>query len=108
MKGVLSVKDFAEKVKSGEYIVVDLRTDEERKEQGYIKWTSKFCDVRNDNILQKLVNQDRDDKYLIYCFAGNRSAAVYNIMTDYWFKNVEQLEWGFNAWRNSWMPVEYN
>lgn len=47
------------------------------------------------NEVQKL---NRNEKYVVYCRSGRRSAMASNMMTKLGFKQVYNLKGGYNAW----------
>ncbi len=93
---------FERVVKSGEYSVIDLRTDGELKQSGIIGESVMQIDVYEDpNYLEKIKSLDPDGKYAIYCRSGGRSWSVLKKMKDLWFKDVVELKGGIGSWEKA-------
>jgi rhodanese-related sulfurtransferase len=99
--------------------IVDVRTAEEYA-RGHIN-ISKInpivnltnIDYRAQDHMQLLFNYDlkvnvlgpKNDTYLLYCKAGARSAAFAQEMVDAGFKNVYNMDGGYDAWNSSGLPT---
>jgi rhodanese-related sulfurtransferase len=89
----VDAKEFKEKLESGEYTLIDLRTPGEVS-SGKIKDHAKEFDFFSPNFKLMLNTLDRDGKYLIYCGSGGRSRQVLKLMKSLGFKEVLELEPG--------------
>ncbi|MDD3145096.1 MAG: rhodanese-like domain-containing protein [Candidatus Gracilibacteria bacterium] len=98
--GRLFPKDFDTKLKSGEYILIDFRTIEEKEYYGYIEGTHFLYDVYKSEIVSQINSLDKSKKYLIYCFHGNRTQSVLAFMRDNNFEHVYDLIGGIEYWEN--------
>lgn len=50
------------------------------------------------NFEEEISKLDKDDKYLIYCQSGSRSAQAINLFREFDFNEVYELEGGYKAW----------
>ena len=91
-------EEFKKLIENWKYDVIDIRTPEELEYFGIISWMNENLDYYNTGDIQKLFSLDKNKKYLIYCFHGNRSEHLRNVMTANWFKYVIDLEGGIE-WR---------
>lgn len=101
----INAKEFAKKIDSWEYILIDLRTPEEVKEFWYIPKTDKFCNIYETDITEKINALDKNKKYLLYCFHWSRSEWIYNSMKLAWFTSVYFLKWWIDDWKNLWYKI---
>lgn len=79
-------------------VIIDVREENERAE-GFIPASVHipYLSIKdNPLILNQLKN--RDQKYLIYCKSGVRSADVARIMKTFSFQSVSSLKGGYLAW----------
>jgi len=109
---------------SGEAIVVDVRTAEERKFVGHVPgtwhvaWMAGLSLSRNPRFVRELeAKAGKDDVVLLLCRSGKRSAAAAEAAAKGGFKNVfnilegfegdldeAQRRGGFNGWRHAGLP----
>jgi len=101
----LSPKDFNTKLKTKEFILIDIRTYKEKLMYWYIEGTDHFFDVYMQESVGKINWLDKDKKYLIYCFHWNRTQSVLWYMKEQWFKCVYDLVWGIDYWKNDWFEL---
>ena len=97
--GSINAEEFNQKMKSGDYTVIDIRTKMEYQQE-------RIADVPNINIAsrdfeEKLNELDKDKKYLIYCFSGSRTQVALRIMQSLGFKEVYDLSGGIQVWKMS-------
>lgn len=95
-----------ELIKTGKYVVIDVRTPEEYAE-GHIKGAVNYdyySDDFEDSIEENLT--DKDKSYIVYCRSGKRSLYSAQIMEELGYKNIINLEGGILAWQNAGKPVE--
>jgi len=109
---------------SGDVILVDVRTAEERKFVGHVPdtrhvpWMTGLSLSRNPRFVKELeAKAGKNDVLLLLCRSGKRSAAAAEVATKAGFKNVfnilegfegdldEQQRRGvFNGWRHAGLP----
>lgn len=89
-------KAFAEKMKDEQVIVLDVRTPDEFR-QGHIPG-AELIDYLAPDFSTRIASLDKNKTYLVYCAAGSRSAKASDIMTKNGFKNIYNLQGGYNAW----------
>lgn len=86
-------------------VLIDLRTDDELQGKGkipgaiQIDWLAKGAEER----IGKL---DKKKTYLVYCAGGGRSGECADLMKSLGFKEVVNLQSGFDDWRKKGFPVE--
>jgi rhodanese-related sulfurtransferase len=83
---------------NSDFIVLDIRTAEERSSQGYIE-NSVNIDYYNLNFKNNIKKLDKQKTYLIYCQSGNRSSLTSEIMEEQGFKNIYNMSGGILAWQ---------
>jgi phage shock protein E len=86
-------------------VLIDLRTDDELKNKGYIKNATQIDYFKKDAeaIISKL---DKKKTYLIYCAGGGRSGECAELMQKQGFSHVVNLEKGFDDWKKKGFEVE--
>lgn len=93
----LNPQDFKEAIDSGNYKLIDIRTQEEFN-SGKIKGAENIDFYKTQEFSDYLDSLDKNGKYLIYCRSGNRSGQTLSIMKAKGFQNVSDLQGGINAW----------
>lgn len=85
--------------------LIDLRTDDELKNKGFIKGATQIDYLKKDaeEIISKL---DKKKTYLIYCAGGGRSGECAELMQKLGFVHVVNLEKGFDDWKKKGFEVE--
>lgn len=85
--------------------LIDLRTDDELKNKGFIKGATQIDYFRKDAemVIAKL---DKSKTYLIYCAGGGRSGECAELMKKEGFTHVVNLEKGFDDWKKKGFEVE--
>ena len=94
-----------ELIKSGKYVVIDVRTPEEYAERhinGAVNY-DYYSDDFEDNLEENLT--DKSKSYIVYCRSGKRSLYSAQIMEELGYKDIINLEGGFLAWENAGKPV---
>lgn len=87
-------------------VLIDLRTTDEILKKGKIKGAQQLDFLKNDS--EKLVKKlDKKRMYLIYCAGGGRSLECAELMINLGFKEVVNLEKGFDDWKIKGFDVEY-
>jgi len=95
----IKINDYAKLVKKDNPILLDVRTPEEFSE-GAIP-NSKNIDFYNDSFKSDIEKLDRNEKYLVYCARGGRSAKAAKIMQGLGFTEVYNLEGGYTSWKKN-------
>jgi len=87
----------AEKLlKSGNVILLDVRTDREVK-AGHIKGAQQIN--YNSREFEALIKKlDRSQNYIVYCAVGGRSRRAVDLMEKLKFISVYNLKGGYGAW----------
>ncbi|MDD2871828.1 MAG: rhodanese-like domain-containing protein [Candidatus Gracilibacteria bacterium] len=94
----LHSKQFSDEVFKKDTILIDIRTPEEKKIYGYIKGTDLFFDIYSKKFVPQLLTLDRNKKYLIYCWHGNRTQYLLEYMSMNGFTDVSDLVGGIEYW----------
>lgn len=94
----LSKEEFKKELKKPEIILIDVRTEKERKMFWQIQEKELNMDFYNPNIAKDLLALDKSKKYLIYCWHWNRSKSVIDYLKQNWFTYACDLEWWINNW----------
>lgn len=94
-----------ELIKSGKYVVIDVRTPEEYA-AGHINGAVNY-DYYSDDFEEKLEENltDKSKPYIVYCRSGKRSLYSAQIMEELGYKDVTNLDGGFLAWESAGKPV---
>lgn len=102
----LSVEQLAAEIAAGDVTVVDIRDVRERWDRGAIPgavsaprgmlefWFSP------DSPYFREGRYHFDDRYVLYCAGGQRSALATAVLQDLGYTNVAHLEVGYNGWRD--------
>jgi rhodanese-related sulfurtransferase len=96
MVKTISREEFKQRLDSGEYILIDVRTEAENLLANIPE--SLILDISQPDFAQKILSLDKDKKYLIYCASGNRSSYALSFMEQSGFKEVYELEGGIMNW----------
>lgn len=94
-----------ELIKSGKYVVIDVRTPEEYAAShinGAVNY-DYYSDDFEDNLEENLT--DKSKPYIVYCRSGKRSLYSAQIMEELGYKDVTNLDGGFLAWESAGKPV---
>ena len=85
--------------------LIDLRTDDELKNKGFIKGSAQIDYFKKDaeSVISKL---DKKKMYLIYCAGGGRSGDCADLMINNGFKSIANLEKGFDDWKRKGFEIE--
>jgi rhodanese-related sulfurtransferase len=107
----LSVEELQGEIASGDVTVVDIRDVRERWRLGAIPgarsmprgmlefWFDPESDYYRDGL-------EFDDRYVLYCAGGQRSALAAKALTDIGYTNIAHLTVGFNGWKEAGGAVE--
>lgn len=122
--GSVAPQDAWALFQSGEAVLIDVRTAEERKFVGHVPdtkhvaWMTGLSLSRNPRFVKELeAKAGKDDVVLLLCRSGKRSAAAAEAAAKAGFKNVfnilegfegdideQQRRGSFNGWRNAGLP----
>ena len=96
---------FKKLIDENKSVLIDLRTNDELKNKGYIKGAKQIDYFAKDAevIIKKL---DKKKTYLIYCAGGGRSGECADLMKNNGFTHVVNLEKGFDDWKKKGFDVE--
>lgn len=85
--------------------LIDLRTDDELKNKGFIKGATQIDYLKKDAeaVISKL---DKKKTYLIYCAGGGRSGECAELMKKEGFIHIVNLEKGFDDWKKKGFEIE--
>ncbi len=86
-------------------VLIDLRTDEELKNKGYIKGATQI-DYFGKNAEALISKLDKNKTYLIYCAGGGRSGECADLMKKEGFTHVVNLEKGYDDWKRKGFETE--
>lgn len=85
-------------------IILDVRTPNEFA-QGHLP-NALLIDYYNDDFKAQLARLDKTKPVFVYCASGGRSASASKIMIQAGFKEVYDLQGGFNTWVARGKPVK--
>jgi len=97
---LISPAEFKEKVDSGEYVLVDIRTSEEFKQEK-IPGAELNLDFYADDFEEQVNKLDKNKKYLYYCRSGHRSGEASALAKKFNFTEAYELDGGINAWKDA-------
>lgn len=102
----VSSEDFKKGITTKNVVVIDLRTPEEITKKGKIAKAVEinWFDKLSEEVIKKL---DKSKTYYVYCAGGGRSGECSELMVANGFKNVVNLEKGFDDWKKKGFEVEY-
>jgi rhodanese-related sulfurtransferase len=88
---------YNELMKDHSIQLVDVRTADEFNEGTIGK--AQNIDYLSEDFTVKLKNLNKDEPVYVFCRSGNRSEKARKIMLDLGFKEVYDLQGGYNAWQ---------
>lgn len=88
---------YNELIKDNTIQLVDVRTLDEFNEGTIGK--AQNIDYLSENFTVKLKDLNKDEPVYVFCRSGNRSEKARKIMLDLGFKEVYDLQGGYNAWQ---------
>lgn len=86
-------------------VLIDLRTKNEIQTKGSIPGAIHI-DFLGTDFEEQLKKLDKDKTYLVYCAGGGRSSDCAALMQKKEFKEVINLEKGFDDWKKSGFETE--
>ena len=99
----LGAKEFSEKIAEEGVRILDVRTPDEIS-RGYIEG-AQFVDFYREDFKIEIDSLNKEFAYAIYCRSGKRSSQAMEIMQEFGFENLYNLEGGLIEWTNTGMPV---
>jgi len=103
----VSVEIFNQKIDSGDYIIIDIRTEMEHEKERIADMQNNI-DIFSEDFDKELNKLDKNKKYLIYCHSGSRTKMGLQRMRTLGFDEVYELEGGIVAWKIKNLPVVLN
>ena len=100
----VNILNLSELTSAGEYVLLDVRTNEERL-NGYIA-NSTHIDYYDEAFYNKINLLDRNKPIYIYCKVGGRSSKAATKIINAGFKKVFNLEGGFLKWSSNNLPIQ--
>lgn len=98
----VNVQQAKEMIDSGEFFLLDVRTQGEY-DDGHISGSTL---IPVQVIESRLDELPKDEKILIYCRTGRRSVDASRILIDHGFKHVYNMKGGITDWTNSGFKLE--
>lgn len=100
----LSVADYEKKLnETSNEIIVDVRTPEEYQSGHLVNAT--LINYYDSDFKEQISKLDKSKPVYVYCKAGVRSASAAKILKESGFKEVYDLQGGFDAWSGAGKPV---
>jgi len=100
----LSVEEFNVLMDSKQGVIIDVRTADEYQE-GHLEGAVNI-DYYGEDFGQKLDRLNKEDVYFVYCGSGGRSSSTLELMVEKRFKEVYNMEGGFNDWSSKGLPYK--
>ena len=96
---LISPEQYRQKLESGEYIHIDIRTPQEYTSERIVDGLN--IDFYSSDFKERLNSLDKTKKYLYHCQSGHRSGLATDIFKELGFKQVYELDGGLNAWKQA-------
>ncbi|MFM7666636.1 MAG: rhodanese-like domain-containing protein [Bacteroidota bacterium] len=93
----VSKTEFTQLMKKSGAQLIDVRTPREFS-NGFIEG-AKNIDYNGDLFEKQMKKLDKNKPVLVYCAAGGRSENAAELFKEWGFKEVYDLEGGYNAWK---------
>ncbi|MCE3258676.1 MAG: Rhodanese-like protein [Bacteroidetes bacterium] len=101
----VSAEEFKKSMENKKGILIDLRTSDEIKSKGTIKGSQQIDYLAKDS--EKVIEAlDKNKTYYIFCAGGGRSGDCLELMQKAGFKEVVELEKGFDNWKSKGFDVQ--
>lgn len=95
---VLSVADFKAKLENTEKVqLLDIRTPAELIENGSMDGAFNY-DFYSEEFKSDIMNLNTEIPVMLYCRSGGRSAQAAALLKEWGFKEVYDLQGGYDAW----------
>ncbi|NDK09687.1 rhodanese-like domain-containing protein [Candidatus Gracilibacteria bacterium] len=95
----LESSDFKEVIKQEGVTLIDVRTKQEQDIFGVISENQTHIDIYKPEALDQIKKLPKEGRYLIYCYHGNRSQQIGNMMLELGFSDVSDLIGGIDEWK---------
>ena len=102
---VMSADDFEKGLAYKQVQLLDVRTAGEFR-NGHIKGSLQANWNDEQEFADRTSSLDKSKPVFVYCLSGGRSRAAAAWMIENGFKNVVNLEGGFNTWKRIGKPIE--
>lgn len=92
----ISSKEFQEKMKEDNTVILDVRTSAEVNEgaiPGHV-----HIDINQPGFLTEAGKLNKDQTFLVYCRSGGRSGMACSLMAKNGFENLYNLRGGIMGW----------
>jgi phage shock protein E len=96
---------FKKYIEEKKGVLIDLRTDEEISKKGMIPG-AKQIDYFGKDSEKEISSLDHSKTYLIYCAGGGRSSECAELMKNQGFREVINLEKGFDDWKKKGFSIQ--
>jgi rhodanese-related sulfurtransferase len=93
----VSKAEFTELMKKSGAQLIDVRTSREFS-NGFIEG-AKNIDYNGDSFEKQMKKLDKTKPVLVYCAAGGRSENAAELLQEWGFNEVYDLEGGYNGWK---------
>lgn len=93
----VSVRTASTLMLRSDIVIFDLR-DAQSYAQAHILGAQHLCDA---NMYQVLTASEKNRPVLIYCYHGNMSQSVAQMLIDFAFREVYSMDGGFESWREA-------
>jgi rhodanese-related sulfurtransferase len=103
----VDAQTFKQLIDEKKGVLIDLRTEQEISAKGKIKG-AKQIDFLSKTAEADIEKLDKSKTYLIYCAGGGRSGDCAALMEKQGFKQVVNLEKGFEDWKRKGFEIEKN
>lgn len=100
----LSVSEYEKAIADTSVFRLDVRTEEERKTDGFIPGTVMIDILKADFVERACVILPKDRTIAVSCRSGRRSKSAAEKLVSLGYDVIE-LDEGFNAWKNAGKPV---
>ncbi len=84
-------------------IIIDARTPDEFS-KGHLN-RARLLNVQESEFYNDILELPIDGTYLVYCKAGTRSTQAISLMAGEGFKNIYNLDGGFDSWAGHGLPI---
>lgn len=101
----LTPKEYLEKLNAtNNKLIIDVRTKGEYK-KGHIKGAQNISYL-GSTFAEKAAELDNSKTVFVYCETAHRSPLAARILSNLGFKQIYDLQFGFENWRNLKMPMD--
>ena len=94
---LISPEEYKEKLESGEYVHIDIRTPQEYNEEKIAEGLN--IDFNASDFKEQLDKLDKSKKYIYHCRSGSRSARAVPVFEELGFGEILELQGGINNWK---------